>query len=272
MKAHEYDSVTYPRSRLSTIDLGRLAARTHIMYSLLEIDVTDARQSLRRHRREGRDVSFSAWMIKSIGDCVAENLAAHALQSGARRLILFHDVDIAFVVERLVDGVGVPLPLLITSTNTKSAVAIQAEIRAATERRIGSERDYILSDHRFSTLALRLYYALPSILRVFALRRIVGNPFRMKRHAGTVMVTTVNAVGTSPAWILPTRSMHNLSFALGSVTSKPWVVDGTVKVREVLNLTVAFNHDAIDGVPAKRFIQELVKRLESGGGKKEGRS
>jgi hypothetical protein len=130
------------------------------------------------------------------------------------------------------------------------------------ERPIGTERDLVLSTHDFSRAVMRLYYALPSWLRVAALRMALGNPFRLKRNAGTVTVTTVNAVGGSPGWILPTRSLHTLSFALGSVTRKPWVVDGAVQVREILNLTVAFDHDAIDGVPARHFMQALVKRLE----------
>ena len=90
------------------------------------------------------------------------------------------------------------------------------------------------------------------------------NPFRAKALSGTVTVTTVNAIGKSPGWILPTRSLHNLFFALGTITRKPWVVDDTVQVREILNLTVAFNHDAIDGVPARKFMQDLVRQVEKG--------
>jgi pyruvate/2-oxoglutarate dehydrogenase complex dihydrolipoamide acyltransferase (E2) component len=40
------------------------------------------------------------------------------------------------------------------------------------------------------------------------------------------------------------------------------VVDGKIQVREILNLTVLFDHDVIDGSPAARFVDKLVKRLE----------
>jgi pyruvate/2-oxoglutarate dehydrogenase complex dihydrolipoamide acyltransferase (E2) component len=36
--------------------------------------------------------------------------------------------------------------------------------------------------------------------------------------------------------------------------------------REILHLTVLIDHDAIDGVPAARFVDELVNRLQSGDG------
>ncbi len=78
------------------------------------------------------------------------------------------------------------------------------------------------------------------------------------------MVTTVNAAGKYGGWILPTRSLHNLSIALGSVMKKPWVVDGAVKVRDILHMTVTFNHDVIDGVPARRFVQDLASLIERG--------
>jgi hypothetical protein len=45
---------------------------------------------------------------------------------------------------------------------------------------------------------------------------------------------------------------------------KPWVIDDSVQVRKILNLTVAFNHDAIDGVPARRFMQDLVSQIAKG--------
>ena len=52
----------------------------HMMYGLLEVDVTAARRALRLMRRQLQDVSFTSWMIKTIGDCVARNRRAHAVQ------------------------------------------------------------------------------------------------------------------------------------------------------------------------------------------------
>jgi pyruvate/2-oxoglutarate dehydrogenase complex dihydrolipoamide acyltransferase (E2) component len=39
-----------------------------------------------------------------------------------------------------------------------------------------------------------------------------------------------------------------------------------VQKRDILNLTVTIDHDVIDGMPAMRFMDELVKKLESGAG------
>ncbi len=47
------------------------------------------------------------------------------------------------------------------------------------------------------------------------------------------------------------------------------MVDGRVEPREILNLTVVFDHDVIDGAPAARFVHRLVELIESGYGLEE---
>jgi pyruvate/2-oxoglutarate dehydrogenase complex dihydrolipoamide acyltransferase (E2) component len=44
------------------------------------------------------------------------------------------------------------------------------------------------------------------------------------------------------------------------------MVDGRVEQREILNLTVTFDHDIVDGGPATRFTRRLVELIESGYG------
>ena len=127
-----------------------------------------------------------------------------------------------------------------------------------------SRRVQWLEAHPEKREALKLYYRLPQWARLVVIRGLMRNPFRAKRLAGTAIVTTVNAVGRSAGWILPTRNMHSLSIAFGSITKKPWVVKGEVTIREILHLTITFDHDVIDGMPAQRFTQDLVSHIEKG--------
>jgi pyruvate/2-oxoglutarate dehydrogenase complex dihydrolipoamide acyltransferase (E2) component len=39
-----------------------------------------------------------------------------------------------------------------------------------------------------------------------------------------------------------------------------------IEPREILNLTVMFDHDIVDGAPAARFMRRLVELIESGYG------
>jgi pyruvate/2-oxoglutarate dehydrogenase complex dihydrolipoamide acyltransferase (E2) component len=86
---------------------------------------------------------------------------------------------------------------------------------------------------------------------------------------GTVAITSVGMFGGGHSgWgISPTPEA--LALVVGGTCSKPAVVDGRIEPREMLNLTVMFNHDVIDGAPATRFTRRLVELVESGSGLEE---
>jgi pyruvate/2-oxoglutarate dehydrogenase complex dihydrolipoamide acyltransferase (E2) component len=59
---------------------------------------------------------------------------------------------------------------------------------------------------------------------------------------------------------------HTLDLVVGSISRKPAVVEDRIEPREILNLTVVFDHDVVDGAPAARFAERLVDLIESGSG------
>jgi pyruvate/2-oxoglutarate dehydrogenase complex dihydrolipoamide acyltransferase (E2) component len=84
--------------------------------------------------------------------------------------------------------------------------------------------------------------------------------------AGTVAVTAVGMFGKGHSgWGIATTP-HSLSLVVGSMAWKPAVVEGRVEPREILNLTVLFDHDVVDGAPATRFTRRLIEMIECGYG------
>ena len=75
---------SFPLSRVGTFDVGVIGRRKHHITGLLEVDVTTARERMRRLRREGRAVSFNAWFLKTIADTVKENPQVHGVIRGRR--------------------------------------------------------------------------------------------------------------------------------------------------------------------------------------------
>ncbi len=259
-----FTTITFPRSRLATLDLGRYGRDTHYMFGLLEVDVTEARRAARQLRQEGSGVSFTAWMIKAIADAVARHREVHAVAAGRRKVVVFDSVDIALPVEREVEEARAPLPVLIREANIRTVHDIHRDIEAARSQDVSDESNYILGEHGFSRLAMQLYYALPQMLRLAVWKMLFRDPVRAKRLSGTVLVTTVGSTGVLDGWMLPTRSMHNLFIALGPIAKKPRVVGGEIVARDIMHLTVGFNHDVVDGVPARRFLDDLVRHVEKG--------
>lgn len=60
------------------------------------------------------------------------------------------------------------------------------------------------------------------------------------------------------------KSVHPLSFGVGSIIKKPVAIDNEIKIREILNMTILVDHDVIDGAPMVRFLNDLTNYLETG--------
>lgn len=252
---------TFPLSRIGTFDVGVIGGKKHQITGLLEVDVTTARARLRAMRRQGTAASFFACFVKTAAHTIGEVPQVHGMLRGRRRRVIFEDVDIAVMVERLVNGTPVPLPLVIRRCNEKSVEEIELEIRSAAEQPVGDAGDYQLG-HRRSAILNNIYYRLPRFLRILLMRGALRRPTARKAAMGTVIITSVASGLRFPGWILP-KTMHNLACGLGSVVRKPRVVGEEIIARDVLHLTVVFDHDVVDGAPAARFASRLVQNLEA---------
>ncbi len=265
-----YQERKFPAFRNPTIDVLEHGRKKHHIPLLLEIDVTEARDYLRQIKAEsGQSISFTVWVMACVGRAVSEHKHVHALRKGRRRLVLFDDVDISVLVERVVgDGNGriqsLPMPTIIRKTNEKSVQAIHNEIRAAQEAPLAKDEVQIGGGRR--TWATRLFAMLPGFLRhLIVWRRLARNPFLAKKMMGTVVVTSAGSVGkdNGSAWGIP-LGIHPLIVAVGTIARKPGVVGEAIAIREVLSLTVLFDHDVTDGAPVARFVHRLQELLETG--------
>jgi pyruvate/2-oxoglutarate dehydrogenase complex dihydrolipoamide acyltransferase (E2) component len=266
MSERQSYEISYPSSRQLTFDLGRIGLAKHHVKALLEVDVTEARQLIKQSRHSGRKISFTAWLIKAIADCVALHPPIAGINHAkSNKVLVFEDVDISIVVEKNVNGARVPLPYVIRKADKQSLFQIQDEIESAKSQTVEGEGDYVLGEEHNAT-GMRLFVMLPQWLRLILMRIFVlNNPQRTKNMMGTVMITTAGMVGHMRGWIVP-FSMHPLCLALGSLNQQPAIFRGEIQKREILHMTVLIDHDVIDGVPAARFVDDLVKKLQSGFG------
>ncbi len=265
--AGNHKIVTFPVSRLATVDIGQIGLRKHHMKALIELDVTEARRLIAEKRKvSSGGISFNAWLIKCIAQVVTEFPELHAVRKGKRKAIIYEDVDISIMIEREIGGKKVPLPYVIRQTNRKSIAEITEEIRSGQRQSIQGEGDYVLGEKKDDHL-MKLYYLLPGILRRLIWKAIVGSPNLTKQNMGTVMITSVGTAGRIKGWVIPV-SVHPLCVAVGSITKKPGVVRDQIEIREYLDLTILADHDVIDGAPAVRALSRLTKIIESGYGLK----
>jgi pyruvate/2-oxoglutarate dehydrogenase complex dihydrolipoamide acyltransferase (E2) component len=229
----------------------------HNTYALLEFDITNLRLRLRKQRQAGQGGSLLAFLLRAIGLGLQKYPELNAMINH-RHTTNFAEVDINIPIEFLKDGKFVTKQHIIRNITAKSVKEIADEIEAS--RTAGNETGGFV----FSRLGRRLMLGLPKPLVLTILRLIVGNHKLVKDMSGTAFVTSVSMFSSAPGFIIPyIRGPKACSIAIGSSNRKPVVVGKEIQIREMINLTLVFNHDLVDGAPAARFINELRSLVES---------
>jgi len=261
MKRRDYTASTFPRSRLATFDIGAVGKKKHYVTALLEFDVTEARKKLKIAKEAGgAKISFTGWLLKSVGEAVSRHKEVAAFRKGRRKIVVFDDVNISIIVEKVLEGRKVPIPLVIRKVQEKSAADITAEIETAKTEDLSGERIVLA---RKTGAAERAYYFLPGAVRRAVWRGMLRSPRLIYWKMGNVGVTSLGTIAKVSGWFVQT-SVHPLSIGVGAIVPKPVAADGGIRVGEILHLTLLIDHNAVDGGPMARFINSLRGNIEGG--------
>lgn len=238
------------------LDAGRLAARRHLFYGFMEADVTLARQALQAHKaRTGETLSFTAFLVGCLGRAIDQHKLVHAYRDWRGRLVLFDEVDVVTLIET--EKGGVALPHILRAANRKSFLEIHQEIRSIQARPKRSPQK-----NRLTSIGVHA----PAFVRDLFYWAVRRDPRWIKQIMGTTLVTSVGMFGGGSFYGLPFLPFHTFGLTVGGSAEKPGVVAGEIQIREILCLTLAFDHDIVDGAPAVRFGQELKRLVESAAG------
>lgn len=262
-KKLSYRVIDFPPDRRDMPTINELNSRKHLMYGLLEVDVTVARQFIELYRAQtGEVLSFTGYLAFCLARAVDQDKVVQAYMKGRKQLVVFHDVDVGLMVERKVGEKRVLMGHVIRGANHKTYLEIHQEIRSVQSRPVpqnGGMPSWFRS-------ALLLPWPLSGLLNALLRMAMRRDPAFFASMVGTVGITAVGMFGKGHGgWgIVPIT--HGLGLVVGGTAWKPAVVEGRIEPRQILNLTLVFDHDVIDGAPATRFTRRLVELIESGYG------
>ena len=238
------------KERLALAAGQEYARRRHLMYGLVEADLTVPRSLLREHRdRTGEHLSFTAYVVSCVARALAEFPRLNAMRRG-RNLVFIDEVIVEVLVERSVGGQSALSYLPIRHADAKSLPEIHAEIRAAQN----STPEVIAGQRWLGAIPPQL---VPLLMRWMS-RSI---PWALR-----LGVAGVNNVGMGSGifgWALSPGG-GTLAVTIGGISREPRLVDGKPDEREIGRLTIALDHDVVDGAPAARFISRLLELLADG--------
>jgi hypothetical protein len=258
-----YHVVELPAGRRAFINALDLSGPKHLIYGLLEVDVTIPRKLIAEHKAfTGETLSFTGFLVSCLARAVDENKELQAYLKGRSQIIHFDDVNVGLMVERPVGEKRALMGHIIQGANHKTFWEIHQEIRRVQSTPVPPDRG-MPGWFRYAMLMKWPFSKLVKALFAVATRM---DPRIRVSATGTVFVTAVGMFGKGHSgWGIATTP-QTLGLVVGSTAWKPAVVDGRIEPREILNLTVQFDHDTVDGAPATRFARRLIELIESGSG------
>jgi pyruvate/2-oxoglutarate dehydrogenase complex dihydrolipoamide acyltransferase (E2) component len=257
---HVVDLTPGRRIWINTLDAP---SPKHAIYGLLEVDVTAAQQLISGHEeRTGELLSFTGFLIYCLTCAVNENKEVQAYLKGRSQLILYDEVSVGMMIEHSDGGKKALMGHIIRGAERKTYREIHEEIRRVQAEPAPPNRGM----PGWFRSAMLLPWPLINLVKAFLNTTIYRDPAVRAATSGTVMVTAVGMFGKGHSGWGITTSPHSLSLVVGSMAWKPAVVDGRIQPRQMLNLTLVFDHDVVDGAPAARFTSRLVELIERGHG------
>lgn len=254
LKANTYQTKKFSPFRKASTDLLTAANKKNMVHALVEADITETRKAIKYARKnQNQHVSLLGFILCSTANALDSYKEMQAYRDWRNRLIIFDDVDISTTIERKINDNYEVIPTIVRKANQKSIFEISEEIKKAKIAPVNDTEVY---------KAIKYYLSIPVFLRRLAFKLLDRFPLLMKKKAGTIMITSANAVRMGTVWGIPVAS-HTLNITIGGIKQAQGYLNNKLVTQEYLCLTISFDHNIIDGAPASRFIRHLLKYLEN---------
>lgn len=265
-----YYTIPFTRGRDLVVDFISVGKKTMKVYAIGEIDVTYPLMKIKELKEKGIKLSFSAYITYVFSRTVAEHPYMQAIKWRRRKMVIFEDVDVIFIVEREVKGKKMPTIVMIRKANEKTIQEI-TEILWDTKAR--KDDDMITAEKKKGAEKANNLINLPRFLRRFLFDRIFANPFLRRQFIGTVGITSIGMYAGGGGTSIPI-AVENLSINVGGIEKRPGYLikeNGEIDTeqiipRDYLWMTFNIDHTTVDGAPTARFLAIVRERLRMGYG------
>ena len=222
------------------------------MYGLVDVDVTRANRILVSHDPPW---SLTAFVVASVARAAAAHPEVHAYRNWRGQLVTHRHVDVTTMVEISTPQGLFGLPHVLRDADIRDVPDLTAELHQVKRQPSSSHSGRWLEQG--APIATRVPGVVPAMYAVMA--RSVA----VRQRVGTVAVTAVGMFAGGGGFGLTPPTMMSLEVVVGGMTRRPRAVSGQVEVRDILDLTLAVDHNVVDGAPATRFGAELRELIES---------
>ncbi len=242
----------FPPSRRLVTAAVRAGRRIMPMHGLFDVDISTARRRLAEH---DPPLSFTAFVIASLGRVAAIHPEVHAYRDWRGRLVQHRHVDVQTLIEVPTSVGRFGLVHIVRDADIRSVTDISDEIGA-----VRADADSTRSGHLLETLAPSLG-RIPGLYR--AMYAAMSRSRRVHLATGTVQVTAVGMFADGGGFAIAPATLASLSLVVGGISRRPRAVGDHIEVQDVLDLTLTIDHNVVDGGPATRFAADLRHLLHT---------
>ncbi len=250
---HGYSRIPLSFGRKMVAASASVTKEKNSIHGITEADITLPRQLINEYyQKTGVKLSFTAYLVSCLAKTISTYPRFNSFIKG-RNFIQLDDITISVLIEREIAGEQVPEPIGILKAQEKSYFQIHKEIREAQK-----QKSNVLDSYS------KLFWI--RFIPVFLLKKIIrlaDKNIQLAKKYGKIAVTAVGMFSSEAVWFIPHGSATVL-MTIGSINKKAVELANQLITREYLCLTVSFDHDIIDGAPAARFMNDLIKEIKSG--------
>ena len=217
------------RGRRRMVARKMVAAKTRVPHAMLvdEADVSGLLAERTKMReigeREGVRITILPFLMKAVADALKGHPALNASLDEDREEIVLKKTFDIGMAVDAEDGLVVPV---VRNADAKTVIELAREI----ERLSAGAREGTLSPEDLS--------------------------------GGTFTITSIGSIGglfSYPVINVPEAAI----LAAHKIVTRPVVRDGEIVPREMMYLSLSFDHRIVDGGAATRFMNEVVRRIEA---------
>ncbi len=242
----------FPSDRHLVTAAMRAGRRMAPMQGLIAVDVTEANRILARH---DSPATLTGFVVASVARAAAAHPQVHAYRNWRGQLITHRHVDVTTIVEIATPDGPFGLPHVLRDADLRGAADLTAELHRVKRDPSASRSGGWLE--RARPAATRIPGVIPGMYAAMA--RSVA----LRQRIGTVAVTSVGMFADGGGFGITPMTLMTLEIVVGGMSKRPLVLDGRIEIHDVLDLTIAIDHNVVDGAPATRFCADLRKLIES---------
>ncbi len=223
----------------------------------LEIDLTDTRARIRAERRAGRRIGLISFLARATALVVADHpsLQRHLFTTwyGRKREVVFEQIDCTLIVARKAEGEDILIPVNIRAIDKMSVQDIQDLLTRYRTRPLEELEEM---------QGLEKIKKAPRIALSWFSYKARSDPEFYRQYFGTYGLSSLLAPG-GPGNGMATVANTAVAFLPSTIKDRPWVVNGEVVPRSILNLSAVFDHYLVDGGEILKITRALTSYLEN---------